>query len=356
MAIAGGRVAAGVVMGPRMVRFGPVKVPAMTLGPVGTHDAFRKRGLAAAAMADASAYMAENGFLLAYLMGIPDFYHRFGYYPYMAPCRVTFPREAARKESLPGRLRAMRRKDLPAVRRLFDTVSAGRIGAAARDRHVWDWLLGPGKRTWVFRGPRVIVDARGRLCGYSTVPLDRERADGEVIVRQDEASCRVALGALVREARRCETKDITLPLPWDDALGVLLRQFVGGEFRISSSPNAGRLMKVVDFPALLRHLQPLLSRRWQAANTALQGARFTLESEGGAVGIAAGPDGVSTGEPHAGPRVVVPERWLPGLLTGYYAVRQVAGRRGAFVPSELAPAMDILFPSGWPWTYRGDNY
>ncbi len=356
VAIADGRVAAGVVMGPRMVRFGPVKVPAMTIGPVGTHDAFRKRGLAAAAMDDASAYMAENGYLIAYLQGIPDFYYRFGYYPFMAPCLVTFHRDAARKEALPGRLRAMRRKDLPAVRRIYDAVSAGRIGAAARDKQVWDWLIGAGKNTWLFRRPRLILDGRGRTCGYVTVSIGNRWNHGEVVVRQDEASCRAALGALTREARRVEAKEIAVHLPWDDALSVLLRQFVGADFKMSANATGGALMKVVDFPALMRCLQPLLSRRWQQANTALPGARFRLETEDGAVGISAGPDGVAVGDAGKGRRVVVPRRWLSGLLTGYYTARQVAPRKGASVPKELLPAMDVLFPAGWPFVYQGDNY
>jgi predicted acetyltransferase len=354
--IAGGRVAAAMVMGPRMMRFGPVKVPAMTIGPVGTHDAFRKRGFAAAAMDDASAYMAENGYLIAYLWGIPDFYYRFGYYPYMVPCHVTLKRDAARKEALPGRLRAMRRKDLPAVRRLYEAVTAGRICAAARDKAVWDWLLGPGSHTWTFRKPRVILDAHGRTCGYITVNIGSQWHQGEVVVRQDEASCRAALGAIAREARRREVKEVTFPLPWDDALAVLLRQFVGAEFKMVPGPTGGPLMKVVDFPALMRRLQPLFSRRWQAANTALRGARFTMETEDGAVGIAAGPDGVSVDAPGAGRRVVIPRRWLSGLLTGYYGVRQVAPRKGASVPRELLPVMDLLFPAGWPFAYQGDNY
>jgi predicted N-acetyltransferase YhbS len=351
-----GRVAAGVVMGPRMVRFGPVKVPAMTVGPVGTHDAFRKQGRASAAMNDASAYMAENGFLVAYLQGISDFYHRFGYYPFMGATTLTLKRDAAKKQSLPGRFRVMRRKDMPAVRRLYEAVTASRICASARDKEVWDWLTGPASRTWLFRHPRVIVDAHGRLCGYSTVPMDTQRYQGELLVRQDETSCRVALGALVGAARRGEMKELILPLPWDDALSVFIRQFVGGDSKMSANANGGPMLKVVDFPALMRKLQPLFSRRWQRANTALLGARFTLESEIGSIGIAAGPEGVRMAAPENGRRVVIPQRWLSGLLTGYHAVRHVAARQGAAVPSELMPVMEILFPTGWPFVYQGDNY
>ena len=48
--------------------------------------------------------------------------------------------------------------------------------------------------------------------------------------------------------------------------------------------------------------------------------------------------------------------FLSGLLTGYYSVGEVACREGASVPPELAPVLNILFPSGHPFVYQGDNY
>ena len=124
---------------------------------------------------------------------------------------------------------------------------------------------------------------------------------------------------------------------------------------MSSGPTGGGLLKVVDFPALMRRLEPLFTRRWKAGDALLPRTRFTLESEIGAVGLAAVRNGVRVGEPSFRARVRVPQRWLSGLLTGYYAVREIAPRRGASIPGELARAMEILFPTGWPYCYQGDN-
>jgi len=344
------------VMAPRRIRFGAVEVPAMTIGPVATHDKYRKRGYAAATMNDATRYMKENGDLIGYLQGIPGFYQRFGYYPYMAPSGAKFARDQAKKASLPGRLRRMTRDDLPRVRRLYDVVTAGRTCAAARDTKIWDWLLGPGTRGHIFSGPKVILDARGRLCGYLTLDAKGRFNIREIVVRQDEASCRVALGAIALDARRREAREINLPLPWDDALAVFLRQFVGAEFLMETRASGGSVLKIVDFPALMRRLAPCFSQRWRKARTRLPGRRFTLESELGAVGFDVTSRSVHVTEPVAGPRVRVPQRWLSGFLTGYYTARDVAPRKGARVPSELLPVMEILFPAGWPFVYQGDNY
>jgi len=351
-----GRVVAVVVMGPRTIRFGPVEVPAMTVGPLGTHDRYRRRGCMAATMNDASDYMRRSGVLVAYLQGIGDFYYRFGYYPYMAPSDVRFQREDARKQARPGRLRAMRRDDLWRMRRLYDVAARGRVCAAVRDDRVWDWLWSAGRRSWMFCGPRLVLDARGRLHGYLTLRPGKELQIREIVVRGGEESCRVALGAIAREAKRREVKEIVLPLVWDDPLVLFLRQYVGAEFRMYPHPTGGRLMKVVDFPALMRTLEPLLSGRWRAAGRALPQVRFVLESEIGTVGIDAGRVRVRIGDLAGGQRVRVPQRWLSGMLTGYYAPRDVAPRAGARMPAALMPALEALFPQQWPWVYQAENY
>jgi predicted acetyltransferase len=357
VAVADGRVVAGVTMAPRAIRFGSVTVPAMTVGPVGTHDHYRKRGYGAAAMHDASRYMKENGILVAYLSGIPNFYYRFGYYPYMAAGRFSFRREDARKEAATGRLRRMRRRDLPVVRRIYDAATGNRTCAAARDDVVWDWLMGAGGRTRLFHRPSLILDGKGRPCGYLTTGRQPHQPDlSELILRNDEAACRAALGAVVRYAKRAEMQQIELRLPWDDPFAVFIRQYVPAEWKTSSNPTGGPLLKVVDFPALMKRLEPVFTERWRNAHSALPRVRFTLAGEIGKVGVVVSKRRVDIAEP-AGRRVVrVPQRWLSGLLTGYHTVGEVMKRRGARVPTALMPYLRILFPTGWPFVYQADNY
>lgn len=355
VAVANGKVVAAVVLAERVVRFGPVTIPAMSVGPVGTHDKYRKHGYAAAAMEDASQYMRKSGYLLAYLQGIREFYYRFGYYPFMAPSTAKFARADAQKQAAAGRLRYMTRKDLPAVRRIYDRATAARTMSAVRDRRTWDWLLGPGGDTWMFYKPQLMLDGQGRICGYLTTH-PRYDMIAETVVAPEESACQAALGALCREARRREMKDITIRVPWDDAFGLFLRQYVGAEFTMRSNATGGALMKIVDFPALMRRLQPLLAQRWRQASLAEARQQFTLASEIGAVGVATTRKGVQIGDALPGRRAFVPQRWLSGLLTGYYTPADVARSKGSHIPPALLPALTALFPAGWAFIYQGDNY
>jgi len=355
VAVAGGRVVSAVTMAPRMIRFGAVGVPAMTVGPVGTHNHHRKKGYSFAAMNDASKYMAEHGYLVAYLQGIPNYYYRYGYYPYNVRSQVEFNRKSAKDQAGAGRLVRMKREHLPEVRRIYDEVNARRTCTAIRDDKLWAWLLGEGGKSWMFRYPRVIVDGAGDVCGYITGEKDRLEIR-EIVLQQEEAAYRAALGALVREARKFEAGTVTLPLPYDDGFAVFLRQMVGSQTKLFSDPTGGLLMKVVDFPALMERLEPVFAERWEAAASALPAAQFNLGCELGSVGIAVERGGVRVGPRARGARVTVPQRWMSGLLTGYYTIADVAPREGAAVPARLVPYLRILFPAGWPYVYQGDNY
>lgn len=200
----------------------------------------------------------------------------------------------------------------------------------------------------------MLEDATGRVIGYLTA--NPSFAIKEIVVRPDEASCRAALGALIHEAKRLELKQLDLPLPPDDALAVFVRQHVRAEFVTWTHPTGGQVLAILDFPTLMKRLEPLLGQRWRESLTTLGNVNFTLAGEIGAVGIAVTRGRVRVGAPGRGSRVVVPRRWLSGLLTGYHAVGDIAPRAGVHIPARLRPTLDILFPTGCPFVYQGDNY
>lgn len=353
--VADGRVVSAAVMAPRVLRFGPARVPAMTIGPVGTDDRCRKRGYAAMAMDDATRYMVEHGYPTAYLQGIGDFYHRFGYYPFMAPMELRIERKRAEKEGRPGRLRAMTRKDLPRVRKVYAAAAGDRLCSSDRDAETWEWLLAHGGSE-LFPSPKVILDGRKRIRGYVTTRKGRHFMIRELAVEPDEQAYRVALTALAREARRTEDGQVRMHLPWDDGFCVFARQLTGAQFKAWSNATGGMLLKVVDFPVLMRALAPLFTARLEKSRARLSGTAFNLKSEIGEVGVRVGRSAVRIGDAGEGECVVVPQRWLSGLLTGYYTPAEIAPRDKARLPEALLPALDTLFPRQWPHVYGGDNY
>jgi len=106
----------------------------------------------------------------------------------------------------------------------------------------------------------------------------------------------------------------------------------------------------------MRRLEPLFTARVQEGGAPLRPVSFRLESELGSVGMEVGRRRVRVGAPTGKRRVYVPKRWLSGLITGYYGPRDIASRKGVVLPDSLLPALEVLFPRGWPFIYAGDNY
>ena len=356
IAVADGRVVSVVVMAPRDVMLGSLTVPAMTVGPVATHADYRKLGYSSAVLNDATEYMAGKSVQLAYLRGPRRFYSRFGYYSYMTASLAKIRVNDAERVGLPGKIRAMKSVDLPTVAKIYKSVTAGRTMVAKRSLRTWEWLLKYGRYTYLFKGPKVILDDKGRICGYVTLNTDGGFRVGELVTKPNERSWCIALGLLAKEGRRQKLDNFVVPVPWTGAMGVFIRQIVGALFYMHSRSTGGDSLKILNMPVLMKTLEPVFKERWKAGGRRERSLQFTLNSELGSVGFIVKGRSVRVVKPGKGLSVKLPACWLSGMLTGCWSVRNVALRKGVVIPEELISVLDVLFPESWPYSYRGDNY
>ena len=61
------------------MRFGTAQLKMGGIAGVGTNEGYRNRGYSRRVMEDSTTFMTENGFDVAMLFGIPNFYPKFGY-------------------------------------------------------------------------------------------------------------------------------------------------------------------------------------------------------------------------------------------------------------------------------------
>jgi len=376
---ADGKVVAAVVMTPRTVRFGPARVSAVSIGPICTDSRYRKRGYASVGMRDAVRLLRERGFLIAYLGGIPNFYHRFGFYPYRWSYSLKVRATDAIRAGASGRLRKLAPRDRQAASRLYSRVFADRLCSADRGADLWDCLLVRAARHsfWLFNNPRALLDARGRFIGYFTSGTSGETLScQETVVEPRVASFRSALGAIGRLARKSDKATVEFWMPPDDPLAAWLAAHVPTRIEMGAHPTGGPLMCVVSFGSLMAALKPLFEQRLRESEYVGKPLALTLRSGDGAVGLSwrarsekrdryilpVGPSGAPHkmylslfSPPARGPVASVPPRYLSGVLTGFYDVRAVAAYQGVLIPERLLRPMSILFPVGHAMVVRGDD-
>ena len=115
------------------MRVGKTAVKMGGIASVGTAREERGKGYSRLLFNDSMEWMHSEGFDCSLLFGIPYYYHKFGYHTCLPECRTTIAlrdTEAA-TSSLTSRL--YQTSDLPAVRRIYDKMSAGRSGSIVRD-------------------------------------------------------------------------------------------------------------------------------------------------------------------------------------------------------------------------------
>ncbi len=161
----GGEIAAHTMIIPRAIRIGPASIPTAEIGVVGTLETYRGRGYARALMDRALGRMSERRDALGMILGIPNFYERWGFEYAFGLYLTSYESEISTEQALragkwdpshshhrrtaaylgmrrqPVTVRRFYSSDLDAVMALYDAESAEGRYLIARDQPTWDWQL-----------------------------------------------------------------------------------------------------------------------------------------------------------------------------------------------------------------------
>ena len=107
------------------------------IADVCTHPDHRGKQFTSILMNDALKYMAEQGYALSLLNGIPNFYHRFGYVESLYRYRMTVPLKPLESLQAKKKVRPFKKKDLPIVNRLYNKAFKGRTLSVKRVEKSW---------------------------------------------------------------------------------------------------------------------------------------------------------------------------------------------------------------------------
>ncbi len=325
---------------------GGVALEAGEMGIVGTEPEVRRRGLVRALVGRFDRLLADGGFDLTHIQGIPGFYGQFGY-RYAVPLipDLRLAPEAIPADAPPGDLgfRPAEPGDIPALGALYARLIEPLALAAERDEATWRYLLsgqtaGEGE-TWCIEqaGAGVIGYFRTHRLGFGKGLIVSEVSP--LPWRENVA----LLGELGRRAQAAGKPYVKLELDPAAEIAAVARSLGARTMR----PYAFQI-RFVDLAALLRKLAPVLERRLEGS--AFRGLTerfvlgfyreaFVLEWERGRLSAVArtGPDDKAAA--HLPPETVVP------LVLGHRSLCELAAwHPDVRVEPRAAALVDALFP------------
>jgi hypothetical protein len=262
-----GHIVSSLCLIPWTWRYGDVTLRSAEMGFVGTLPDYRRRGLIRALNRRFKTLLAEGGFHLSHIQGIPCFYRQLGYeyaLPLEGGWHLRLDQVPARASALAERSRFRRAsvEDVPVLARLYDEAARRLDISALRDESVWRFLLEHEPHTASASETWLILGEDGEPGGYWRV----ERfgfGEGLTIGEASWLTLDAARAVLARardQALERGKPHIRLSAPDSSPLVTLGRAW--------GAQDAGRYawqIHVPDAARLLRQIAPVLERRLAAS-------------------------------------------------------------------------------------------
>ncbi|HAZ62563.1 MAG TPA: hypothetical protein DCZ72_02985 [Armatimonadetes bacterium] len=200
-----GSIVSSLVLMPGVLEIGTTPVPYAEVGLVGTAERWRGLGVCSALIRKAHADLCARGIPLAMLLGIRDYYARFGYvYTVPAGLYATLALDAAGTASPPYHLRPAGLGDVAQLTAWYRDLAGRRdVRGARRDEAATRYLLAGLGGSATASSFYLLSDAAGPV-GYVRVADESE--DGGLYINEasdlSPAAAHALLGLLAELARR----------------------------------------------------------------------------------------------------------------------------------------------------------
>jgi len=327
------------------MRLGPRTVPMGAVAHVETKQRHRRKGYMRALMEDAVRYMKDRGHVVSVVMGIKDFYYRFGYvscFPDRSMSVYTRVAEAAAREA--GRrtkftCRVARRDDAEDLLAIYDQNTAGELWCTVRDPH---YFAGYPKRRQEIH---VVEDARKRVVAYAVCDRDKNRLRVRELAARSDAAYPALLGRLGRLAVPRRVPNIEFDITPSHPFAEFCQRY-GCQWSTTYHKNASVMMQILDEPRFFAAMAPVLGRRLRRSELAGRSFSLALRTEAHATALRIRKGTVKV-EGGAGARTTVrlSRAQLVQLAAGYRSVRDVLAECGRPVSRPTARLLEVLLPT-----------
>jgi len=334
------------------MRVGESPVRTCGIGDVSTVEAFRKQGNARILLEFTNAWMREQGYAMALLFGIPDFYHRFGYGTSLPNVELSFSTTALRDCRKRHRWRQMKPSDRFVCHKLFDRLNRERSGSLCR-KFLGDRRFPKPEKG---RGPFVAMDSRDRIVGYVVLRVYEGSLRVTDFQAKDMAISETLLHRLGRIARDLGQETVSMGIPGDHPLiHVAIR--LGGILRQQWPRNGEGMVRILNLEGTMRSVLGTLNQRLKIAGALESCPALRWVTDLGQCVLVPGKEGLYLdSDRKKAIRIEMTQMALSRLLLGYESVAGLADTKDVSMPRHVLPFLEVLFPQGHPYCWRFDHF
>ena len=340
----------------RQMRMGAAWVRIGAIAGVRVKPGNRGKGWGHELMQGAHKYMADNGYILSVLFGIPDFYHRFGYSNILLSKSLVRVKTAA-GESLGTELAVREAKptDTESLLAVYNAANGGLTGTLARKAVAFSQWFEDEDDWWQEERRIIVTEDKGTPVAYALGDPEWLH-EGEWNMRAYEigalpeytgAGTSSLVRALAAEAAERRAEWLTFEMPPDSPQLSVLKP-IGFTQEIEYARNQGGMGRIMDLDGLAVALRDSLRDRWRLLG--LQGrvgeVDFVCDAERAEMNFGAGRT----------LSINLAQQYLLQLLMGYRSITELRLDFPDCVAEEDVGTIDMVFPVGHPYMWRLDHF
>ena len=338
------------------MRFGTAQLKMGGIAGVGTIEEHRNKGYSRHVMEDSTAFMTENGFDVAMLFGIPNFYPKFGYATVLPETWVELDTEDAQAAVGTYQIRQFEVGDVPKILSLYAANNAERTGTPLRDENRWkEFKMGSGFS--VVAAPFVVLSEVGEVIGYFVCDDTEEKCILCDIGFQDRRIFETIVRFLADRAKRIGAAQIECSMPADHPFAIFCRRY-GCRTNSQNPKNHGGMMRIINQSSTLKGITGELEKRLRrSAHLSQWSGKILIATELGqdCLGIDRGRVTHINSKANAF-HLEMPQDKLIQLMMGRRSIEDLAIEPDVSVTGGIIPILETLFPLDYPHVWWPDRF
>lgn len=303
----------------------------LSVGPVATDPNFQRRGIGSQLIGYLNSYAVESNVDLIILSGIPDYYTKYGFYPFMVKSKITISHHNLSKVVSTALPEVCIDKKILCKAGLSQITYGTEKFGITRSRDDWDWLLITHPDSYYFPNP--VFLAQGLKPKATPQFYSAQYFSDKTLIREFHASNNQDAQALLTHLVNTSSSHSGYEFytSYNSTLFRFLLSRTPFHFSAYPHPRARALMKIINpsvFSTLINSTSScLLSEILSSPKSTVEFSSLLLERTGNCL-----------------------EYYLPGLLSGlwFFPGLEIKNNKPIF-PNE-AP----LLSNTPPFVYQGD--